>query len=697
MNTLSFLGASALALAVSLVGCDGAEADGAGGAGSGATESTTGSRATGDATASTSDATAASSSSTGLDDPMIPSEHPRIYLNEAQRARLGAAWTANTPAATRFRDFVDARLGGGDPYAFAGWHAALVYVLTGDADYADLAIQEVDDYVLAEEALIASGERADVSADSYLYVGDHVGDAMLVYDWCFDRLTADQRTRWAAWANQAVWNVWHPDEATWGGEAFPWSGWSVDDPVNNYYFSFLRATVLLGLATYEENPDAPGWIDQFRDTKIQEQLVPRYMAELEGGGSREGTGYGTAMAGLFRLYDLWGVSTGERIADLTSHARLSTPYLVHAIVPTLDRLAPIGDHARDSTAALFDYHRDYLQVLGALYPDDQAVHAARTLLAESSVPEMGQGFMRFSDFLHDASGGPAAPLSTLYPAYHATGTGHVFARSGWTPDATWIGLIAGPYSQSHAHHDQGSLLVYAGEWLAYDANVDSHSGIRQEEELHNLVRIESGGSTVRMREGASPAVLTALTNTANLFYYAADVTPIYDGQAPIQRVFREVAWIKPGAIVVRDVVTTSDPAARRVYQLNTPIDPTVNGRVARMQGTASSLDLFVVEPASGPIDVVSWAGADADMNGGYRVEVARQGEATSTFVTVLGTGGAVTAASGAGGMVTVTLAGGRTATVTFADGAPPTVDVQGAGAFTETPAAVVESWPILAP
>ena len=629
-------------------------------------------------------------------DPVIPGEHPRIYLNPTERARLEAALEAASPAATRYKDFVDQKLAGGDPYDFRGWHAALMYALSGDEAYADLAIGFVDEFVLAEEALIANGEAASVAGDSYLEVGDRVGDVMLVLDWCFDRVTPEQRERWTAWANQAVYNVWHPEEASWGGVTIPWSGWSIDDPVNNYYFSFLRATLLLGLATYEENPEAPGWVEQFRTTKIELQLVPRYEAELVGGGSREGTGYGVAMAGLFRLYDLWEKSTGESIAGLTSHAELSIAHMMHSVVPTKDRIAPIGDHARDSTAALFDYHRDYLLALGALYPELPTTEASRTLLAECSVPEMGQGFMRFSDFLFDPSGTPTAPLDSLYPAYRAEGAGHIFARTDWSEGATWIGLIAGAYAQSHAHHDQGSLLLYQGEWLAYDSNILSHSGIRNEEELHNLVRIESGGDVVRMIEGSPPAELIALSDDAEVFYFAVDSAPVYGGQAPIDANLRELVWIKPNVLVVRDVVTTSEAAASRIYQLNTPLPAQVSGRRVHMQGSVSSLDLHVLEPASGPIGVVSWADADDDMDGGYRIEVAQSGNASEQFLTVLGVGDAVDSASASGDVVTVELSDGRTAIVSFADGSAPNVDVTGAGGFRRTLSNTVQAFPLLA-
>src|SRR5258705_8569521 len=181
--------------------------------------------------------------------PTYPTQHPKIYLS-ANRDRLNAAIAAKTGPATRFVTVVDQWIAGEDWWGFEAWNAALLGQLTGDTKYCAKAISTVDAQVTDAEAKIAAGAAPKVSEDSYLDVGGMVGDLALVYDWCFDSLDAGKRTRWLAYANQAVWNVWHHDTATWGGHAFPWSGWSVDNPSDNYYYSFLRATMLLGLAAH---------------------------------------------------------------------------------------------------------------------------------------------------------------------------------------------------------------------------------------------------------------------------------------------------------------------------------------------------------------------------------------------------------------------------------------------------------------
>src|SRR5262249_41031549 len=155
----------------------------------------------------------------------------------------------------------------------------------------------------------------------------------LTYDWCFDMVSASQRQRWLAYADQTVWNVWHPDTAVYGGHSAAWTGWATHDPSDNYYYGVLRATMLVGLAANGEDSQADGWLDQFRTVKIMNELVPTFDADLTGGGSREGTGYGVAMRNLWALYDMWHATTGEGLASKTPHTRASMRAFIHQIVP----------------------------------------------------------------------------------------------------------------------------------------------------------------------------------------------------------------------------------------------------------------------------------------------------------------------------------------------------------------------------
>jgi hypothetical protein len=595
--------------------------------------------------------------------PIFPTAHPRIYLTP-NRARLAAALGAQTAAATRFKSTVDQWVAGADIWGFSAWNAALLGQLTGDAAYCTKAVAAVEAQVVAAEAQIAANRAPVVAGDSYLEIGDMIGDLALVYDWCFARTTAPQRTRWLKYADQAVWNVWHNTTAKWGNATLPWTGWATNDPSDNYYYSFLRATMLLGLASKGEDPQADAWITQFHDTKIMNQLVPTFNADLVGGGSREGTGYGVAMRRLFELYDLWTSTTGEALAVLTPHTRQSMLAMLHQLVPTRDRVAPTGDLSRDSTAAFFDYHRGYLQALIQLFPGDLLAQRAKTQLMTSSLPAMSSSFMRAYDFVYDNAKVTAQPLGNLDPTYYAPGIGELYARSGWDPHATWINLIAGPYTQSHAHQDQGSLMIYKDGWLAYDAVVDSHSGLTQETTAHSLVRITSGGQPVR-QVADTISKLTALHQGSGYMYAAADLTPAYNGASVVQKVQRELVYLKPDVVVVFDRIQSAS-GTTQTWQLASPVAASISGSTATISNAGHRLDVQKI--SGGAMEVTSMRTVDADYGGGFRLDETLPG-GDNRYLHVLSIDGSVSSTTSAGDAghpgVTVHLANGHNATVTF--------------------------------
>jgi hypothetical protein len=622
-----------------------------------------------------------------------PGVHPRIYLPGAG-ATLTASLAQGAPSATRFKAYADARrstsfqsLYDSD---FRMWYFALLANLTGDATYCTRAVDGIDWFVTGEEQRIASfvsgqpatGPRA--AYDSYLEIGPLVGDVMMVYDWCFDAVSAGRRSRWLAYADRAVWNVWHPDDAQWGGKPAAWSGWSVDNPSNNYYYSFLRATMLLGLGAEGELASAAGWKAFFRTTKIQQQLVPTFDRDLVGGGSREGTGYGTAMMRLWEVYDLWEESTGENIASLTGHSRASLVQFLHLIVPTLDAVSLNGDHSRDSTGALFDYHRHYAQSLAKVIGDAALAGRVRDVFGRSSVPTMQNGFMVVHDFLYDLTATPAQSVAALGTVSYGSGVGQLYARSDWSTQATWLNITAGPYTESHAHRDQGSFLLFRDRWLAIDPNFYSHSGIRNEEELHNLVRVvDGGGGTVTQRYDTSSTV-QALRQGDGWLHVAADSTAVYGASSPVQRMQREWVFVEPDVLVVYDRVTTS-PGTTQRWQLNVPTAPSVAGSTATVIAGATTMRSRRVIPDAASVSTFDWT-TDPDMSGGFRLDETVAGGA-NTFLHVLSFGTAVTSATrgDAGGRqgVIISFADGRTATVRFSptdvDG---TLSISGPGGTT---------------
>lgn len=512
-----------------------------------------------------------------------------------------------SPAYLRFKAWVDQAVAGNPGYAFSATDAAYLYRLGGEPQYATLAVQWVERQVAEAEAAIARGDRPEISGDSYLHVGEMLRDLALTYDWCATATTAPQRARWAAYAEQAVWNVWHPGQAQWGGHPHPWSGWSIDNPANNYYYSFVEATMVWALASGDA-----GWIQLLRTDKLP--ALAQYAATIEGGGSQEGTGYGLSHRSLFALYRLWRDATGEDLANANAHLTDSIAWWIHATVPTLDRVAPVGDQSRVSEPVLYDYHRHTMLEARRMSGDATARANAAWWLHAVSQARMESGFNLRHDLL--PSGDAGAPPGEL--VYRAAGTGLLFARTGWDGDAMWLQFSAGPYVESHAHQDQGSFTLFQRDWLAVTENIWTRSGIQQGTDVHNVVRFERDGAIVPQRAG-TVSTMTAVPGAGGAVHAEADLTPAYRGDPAVQD-WRRTLEFADRRLTVRDRFTLG-ANTRAVFQLNVPQQPTIAGNLAQ----AGALRLRVLSPANATLSALDWttrSGADETYRRGWRIDVA---------------------------------------------------------------------------
>jgi hypothetical protein len=519
----------------------------------------------------------------------------------------------------RFKEFVDRAVAGDPGYGFSATDAAYMYKLTGQKPYGKLAVDLVDQQVSAAEAAIASGHLPDIADDSYLNVGPMLMSLSLTYDWCEPLLTPTQKTRWTAYADQAVSNVWSPFGASWGGRPTPRKGWAVNDPGDNYFYSFVQATMYWALAS--NNAKLKAFL---QDDRLP--MLEKYFATLPGGGSREGTSYGASVRALFALYRLWRDATGTDLANANSHLTDTIYYWIHATVPTLDRFAPIGDQPRVSVPELYDYERQLMLEARKLTNNAAAAEAASWWLHQISINEMTNGF----NFRHDLlpagdKGTPPTPL-----IYHATGVGQLFARTSWDKSAMWLDFSAGPYEQSHAHQDQGAFTLFAGDWLAVTENIWSHSGIQQGTETNNVVRFERNGEVVRQVAPTLSTLQMTATGAKGEVHASADLTPAYDGNSAVQSWQRSIDFVDR-TLTVHDTYKLGE-GTQAIFQVNVPAKPTINGNTA----TAGHLKMTVVSPANATLSAVDWTTVNPDYTSGWRIDVRGPGnQFVVTFTTDL--------------------------------------------------------------
>jgi len=463
-------------------------------------------------------------------------------------------------------------------------------------------VKMVDAQVREAEAAIAAGRAPPIAEDSYLDVGPMLRDLALAYDWCGDLATPAQKARWKAYADQAVANVWHPYTAHWGKHWLPGNGWAIDDPGNNYFYSFLQATMYWALAS--DNASLKTYL---QDDRLP--LLTGYLAKLPKGGSREGTSYGASLRTLFGLYRLWRDSTGVDLANANGHLTDTIYYWVHATVPTMDRFAPIGDQPRVSEPELYDYERQLMLEARTLTRDSAAASVASWWLHHISISEMTNGFNDRHDLL--PAGDAGTPPREL--VYHATGVGQLFARTDWSTDAMWLDFTAGPYDQSHAHQAQGAFTLFAGDWLAVTENIWSHSGIQQGTETNNVLRFERDGKPVPQVTPTTSTLTLVGTGPHGEVHVVADLTPAYGGNPAVR------AWQR--RIDFQDRVLTVDdsfvvgPDTQAVFDV--PTRPTIKGNTA----VAGKLRMTVVTPANASLTAVDWTKVDRDYTSGWRIDV----------------------------------------------------------------------------
>lgn len=545
----------------------------------------------------------------------------------------------NSPAYARYRSWVNAANVNNPPYGFTAADAAFMHrITTGTADaraqYCQMAVTLTDYHVTAAATAIAANQLPEIARDVYLEVGPMISALAMTYDWCAAIVTPAQRAHWADYAEQAVWNVWNHPQARWretpasAYRPFPWNGWSVTNPGNNYHYSFVTATVYWAMAS-----NSASWIDFLRTQKMGP--LEAYYDLLDGGGSREGTGYGTAHRTLFPFYRAWEGATGEDLANANSHLSDTIRYWAHATVPTRERFVPFGDHSRDSSATLYDYQRHLVLEARELSADFSARSIASWWLNNISVDRMGSGFNYRHDLLPPGSGG--SPPTAL--TYHAVGVGHAFARTSWDTDALWMSFSAGPFEESHAHQDQGAFNLYKGDWLVVSENIFSHSGINQSTRMQNLVRFERPNTSPLQCTGdppndpvvhqCQPTLSTlsithagadgSLHATANLS--AAYAPPRPDIQTRyVQSWIREIEFDVDG-LMVHDTFQAS-PGVSAIFQLNLPRPPVITGRTAK----SGELTIRVIEPVDATLGAVSWNAVDpGEFSEGWRLDVRGSG------------------------------------------------------------------------
>ena len=185
-------------------------------------------------------------------------------------------------------------------------------------------------------------------------------------------------------------------------------------------------------------------------------------------------------------------------------------------------------------------------------------------------------------------------------SFVSTPLGRIFARTDWSPQASFFSFDIGWASVDHQHGDGNAFSLFRkGEWLtkgltgygdhaaaSYSYNTVSIQNAKPAHtDAYREVYWKFGSQYILVADGAGK--LVAHTETPRYVYALGDATDLFnsehEGIKDVAAATRAILWLSPDHVVVFDrAATRADGRFKRFY-LNTPTRPSLHGRQASMK------------------------------------------------------------------------------------------------------------------
>lgn len=467
----------------------------------------------------------------------------------------------------------------------------------------------------------------------------HFGYHALVYDWIYDAMTAQERTRFGN--ALGPWLRWYTDtpqitlkhghwryNQTWGPAHL-----NTPNTRDGITPKLFVALAIRGAGTDYED-DANRFLDSWA-RRIPEDCIPAF--DEMGGVWSESMGHGNygPVAVIPWAFEAWRTATGEDLFQLgapTTFLKGMTRWSVNLTLPQSDETAWIDDNR---AANLSGFAR-VAPILGARYRDPVA-----NAICDESQRENWHSIPWFRFLFYDPSTPSRTPQAAGYPlATHFEGAGHVYMRSAWNdPNATWAFFGAGPKFAGHSRDDEGHFLIAKKGYLVLRAggsghnDGDYHAGgslvfnivtIHDPEEVFRRTdpgpgRMADGGTKNENDGGLIRHVysghgrddrgrIVAYQHDSRVTYAAADLTNGYR-KNKVNEVTRQFLYLRGARefFVIYDRIHTTGAGFPKTWFLHIPGEPRVTGRetvlvpdhVYAYQGDTAS---WLSEPAGrGPV------------------------------------------------------------------------------------------------
>jgi len=419
----------------------------------------------------------------------------------------------------------------------------------------------------------------------------------LTYDLFFDHISPDDRKRMLEWIN--------PHLATYTDD---------EHAFHNSTPSKMLCYLRIAYATWGENPMAKEFRDHALLKLYQSHLLPVFQELGDGGGWTE--------CGWYQRHSLWHCAEalelarriegydGFQMAPRFWYQRMA--YEMHQPYP---RPRPDGT---EEFAVEGDGSDRY-------WSGDESPHLLRDLLAEYF---RGSDLSRYianrrrwaqhpasrtAEFLYrpDQDHEPL-PIESFPLSHAALAVGKVYARSDWSPEATWFRFECGDYWCGHQHYEVGNFEIFrhetlaaeSGEYYDYLSNHDVNWLIRtiahncilvyQPDEQWTYMRdggrnqyFNDGGQTKKWewpvgtlaewqskQEQFTRGQIVGYQNQPQFLYVAGDCTPAYL-PSKLSSWVRQIVFVRPETFVVFDRVVSAKPDYQKTWLLHSRHEPKI--------------------------------------------------------------------------------------------------------------------------
>ncbi len=546
-------------------------------------------------------------------------QHPRVFFTADDLDTIRANMTAeeNAAAYAKYLELSEKSVTGKLP-KLADTHnvdynmlgaieaKAFRYAVTGEESYGYQAILAIKNYMLTLH--IPDGTILDYSRP----YGQVIYTAGLVYDWCYDLMTAADKEQFTA----GVETILGPPMEI----GFPPSKQGAVTG-HGTEAQLLRDWYTFAIAAYDEYPD----IYNFVAGRIYTQFVEASDFYLESGSHWQGSAYGA-----YRYYFLLFAEALYRgMAGDNAHLfsdKLENPAItfIHYIRPDGQAIR-VGDDYQEygSVYGLGTYHQTAFYA-SALYDNPILKGFAKTGLNNFSKFSYSNNLLTPVIYLilNDPSLKTEDPKTLSVVIENGSPLGSIIARSAWEEENTPMVYmkIGEAYSANHEHKDAGSFQIFYNGILASDSGSYFWYGTEHDYAYHkqtissnslliynpnmrdNGKWIYSGGQRInRTSENATLAgwKRTGATEQAKILgmeslttgtpgadekyifsYLAGDLTNAYD-EATVSEVSRYMLSAMtddescPMVFVTYDRITAKDAAYKKTFLLHTQQEPTV--------------------------------------------------------------------------------------------------------------------------